>query len=104
MPRSHQVIDLTREYHTRGGDRVILTEFKTRNSCGDILTFPLSGTVFDKDRPRRRRRLLWTLEGRCSVFSPDQNDIVDLPPVLNTAPPPCTDCCGQPLKTPASLA
>jgi hypothetical protein len=84
--------DTTREYKTRRGDRVVLHEFVPRNSPGAIVTFPIKGTIIDKDRPRRKTYNIWTLEGRSDVFGEGPNDIIDMPPVLGTPTPGCVDC------------
>jgi hypothetical protein len=86
--------DTTREYRTRRGDRVVLHDFVTHNSPGALVTFPIKGTFFDKDRPRKKTFNIWTLEGRSDIFGPGPNDIIDLAPVLVSSPPPCLDCAG----------
>lgn len=92
--------DMTREYHTRNGHRVVLDSFKEHNCLGEVLSFPIGGTIFYKDRPRKRARLLWNLQGRAYPLKESPLDLIDLPPVLNAAAPPCMDCCGTPLAPP----
>ena len=84
--------DTTREYHTRAGDRVILHDFVPRNSPGQIVTFPIKGTIHVAGRARKKIYNIWTLEGRSDVFGPGPMDIIDMPPVLRAQVPTCMDC------------
>lgn len=93
--------DTTRTYHTRRGDRVVLHAFVPRNSPGDLVTFPISGTIFYKGRPRKKKFQIWTLEGRADVFRPTGDDLVDLPPTLRAEVPGCIDCAQAPAAVPA---
>ena len=86
--------DTTREYRTRNGDRVILREFVPRNSLGEIVTFPVKGTVHHRGYARKKTAQIWTLEGRAMTHQPHPHDLVDMPPVLRADPPPCLDCVG----------
>lgn len=82
----------TRSYITRSGNRVVLHEFVPRNSNGATVTFPVKGTVIDKDNPRRKHMQIWTLEGRSDVLSLNDDDIIDLPPVLRAETQNCAYC------------
>lgn len=84
--------DTTREYHTRRGDRVVLHDFVPRNSIGQIVTFPIKGTIHFKGRPRKKKYQIWTLEGRACTLQPTDDDLIDLPPVIQAETPPCADC------------
>jgi hypothetical protein len=84
--------DTTREYRTRAGDRVVLHDFVPHNSLGNIVTFPIKGTIIDKDHPRRKKFQIWTTEGRACVFKPSPEDIIDMPPVVLAEACPCADC------------
>ena len=95
--------DTARAYHTRRGDRVVLHDFVPRNRPGDVVTFPIKGTIHYKGRPRKKKYTIWTLEGRASTFKPTGDDIVDLPPVLGADAPGCVDCAGKPLTPVARL-
>jgi hypothetical protein len=84
--------DTTRSYTTRSGDRVVIHEFVLRNSLGNVVTFPIKGTVFAKGRPRKKKMQIWTLEGHAGVLGPQPDDIIDMPPVLQAAVAGCIDC------------
>ena len=100
MTSSQNGPDQTREYRTRGGDRVIINNFNPKNALGNTVSFPISGQVINKDKPRTRRRVLWSLEGRCLPLRLSEHDIIDLPPVLLSPAPHCADCDGQHIRPP----
>lgn len=95
--------DLTREYTTRSGDRVVLHGFVPYNSAGDLVSFPIKGTVIIKDHPRRKRNQIWNLQGRNRPLKEHPFDIMDLPPVLTSPASPCADCVGKPITPPKGL-
>lgn len=95
--------DTTRIYHTRRGDRVVLHEFVPRNAPGELVTFPIKGTILYKGRPRKKKFQIWTLEGRADVLHPTGDDIVDLPPVLGAEVAGCTDCAQTPAAAPTPV-
>lgn len=71
-------IDPAKEYRTRRGKRVICLEIVLHNSCGNEVTFPVKGTIIDREaKPGTREKLrymIWTLDGRSSVFEGDPRD------------------------------
>lgn len=92
MTRTYHGPDTTREYRTRNGDRVVLHEFVPTNFLGELVTFPVKGTVIKKDKPRSKRFNIWTLEGRSMAIGEHTDDIINMPPVLLSPPPGCIDC------------
>lgn len=96
--------DTTRPYQTRRGDRVVIHDFVPRNSPGEIVTFPIKGTIHYKGRARKKKFQIWTLEGRANTFQPTGDDIIDLPPVLRAEAPGCTDCAGKPIAPPKPIS
>lgn len=69
-------VDNTQEYRTRNGDRVVIYDTVLRSSGGPIVTFPVKGTVIDKDHPRRKHMQIWTLDGRADVGRESRDDVV----------------------------
>lgn len=91
-------------FTTRNGHSVTLDSYTERNATGNILSFPLGGTIRFKDRPRKKTRCLWTLSGRARSLGEHPFDLVDFPPMLLQPTPPCMDCCGTPLTPFKSVA
>jgi hypothetical protein len=60
---------------TRAGHTVTLHETVLKNSCGDLVTFPLKGSIRHKNRSRYQ---IWTLDGRADVLNPHRDDIISV--------------------------
>jgi hypothetical protein len=79
-------IDPTKTYKTRKGKRVEHLEIVMHNSCGDEVTFPVKGTIVLKEKPRRTKFTIWTLDGKGGVLpdlfyhagdNPSERDLVE---------------------------
>lgn len=62
------MLDLARPMRTRSGKRVINLVFKPLNDVGDVVTFPIKGSVVVREKPLRLRYATWTEHGAASVF------------------------------------
>jgi hypothetical protein len=70
-------LDTTCKYITRAGHIVTLHETVLKNSCGDLVTFPLKGSVKNPNRPRSQSRYqIWTLDGRANVLGQHPDDLM----------------------------
>jgi hypothetical protein len=69
-------LDTTRKYTTRAGHIVTLHETVLKNSCGDLVTFPVKGSI--KKPNCRSRYQIWTLDGRADVLNPHRDDIISV--------------------------
>lgn len=72
------ITDTSRAYITRRGDRVVIHEVVRKNALGNEVTFPVKGTVINRENPRSKRYEIFTLEGRARVLKEHDNDIVGL--------------------------
>jgi len=72
-----QWIDIAKPYKTQSGKRVIDLNIKLYNRIGNEVTFPVKGTVIVKEKPLRTRYQIWTLDGRSSVLSVSEDDLVE---------------------------
>lgn len=71
-----QWIDTEKTYKTQSGKRVINLEIKLHNGLENEVTFPVKGTVVVREKPLRTRYQIWTLDGRSSVLSQSEDDLV----------------------------
>ena len=69
-------INLSDNYVTREGKRVINLHCVLHNSLGREVTFPIKGTVILKEKPYRTTYTIWTLEGRHGLFGKSKHDLV----------------------------
>lgn len=69
-------IDVDQEYVTKDGKRVINLFKVLHNSCGDEVTFPIKGSVVVREKPRKTRYCIWTLDGRHSTVNESELDLV----------------------------
>jgi hypothetical protein len=60
----------------RSGDTVTFHETVLKNSCGDLVTFPLKGSV--KNHRGESHYQIWTLDGRADVMKPHRDDIISV--------------------------
>jgi hypothetical protein len=76
------MINMDKTYTTRDGREVIIHEVKMHNSAGEIVSFPVKGTIIEVLPSGRRRRTfsIWSLEGRARPLHEHDSDIVDLIP------------------------
>ena len=57
-------IDLSKEYKTVSGKRVILSQIVLYNSLDEEVTFPVKGSVVVSEKPFKTKFSIWTLDGR----------------------------------------
>jgi hypothetical protein len=67
-------LDLTRRYLTRSGHSVTFHEPVLKNSCGELVTFPLKGSV--QNHRGEGHYQIWTLDGRADLKGPHRDDIM----------------------------
>lgn len=70
--------DTRKAYKTRGGDKVIIHEIVMKNAIGETVTFPVKGTIINKENPRKKKYEIFMLDGRTSIFGERKADIVGL--------------------------
>lgn len=71
-------IDINKKYINGKGQTVILHEIVLKNSAGDIVTYPVHGTIIIK-KPRKREYAIWSIEGKANVVWPEpENDLVEV--------------------------
>ena len=65
------MIDSSQEYRTRAGKRVIGLHIVTHNSCGSEVTYPVKGTIIEREAGEGTRELkrfaIWSAEGVSDV-------------------------------------
>jgi hypothetical protein len=72
------VIDLTKKYRTASGKRVILHEIKEKNSAGEVVTFPVKGSIVIKEKPFKTRYDIWRMDGRHLAVGSSLFDLVEV--------------------------
>ena len=70
-------IDPKKQYVTKDGKRIEGLNIVLHNSCGDEVTFPVKGTVILREKPRKTKYTIWTLDGRHSVLESSNLDLVE---------------------------
>lgn len=60
-------IDITKEYKTRDGKRVINLARVDFNSAGHRVTYPIKGTIIVREKPRKTEYAIWSDEGVSDV-------------------------------------
>lgn len=61
------MIDLTKVKTTREGKRVLNLRYVPFNSAGRKVTYPIKGTVIEREKPRKTSYHLWAEDGRSDV-------------------------------------
>jgi hypothetical protein len=61
---------------TRDGKRVILVAYIPTNLRGEFVTFPIKGTIVERERPVKFRYQIWTLDGRAHVLGESPDDLM----------------------------
>ena len=77
------MIDKTKKYMTRNGRPVVIHEVKMTNSNGNIVTFPVKGTIDFSDINGKKKRgskhyCIWTMDGRYDVLKETKLDLVEV--------------------------
>lgn len=77
------MIDITKKYVTRNGRKVTLHEVKPKNSNGNLVTFPVKGTIDFSDINGKKKKgskhyCIWTMDGRYDVMKPTKLDLVEI--------------------------
>lgn len=65
-------------YITRSGKRVIAMELKLYNDQGSEVTFPIKGTIVEREKPLKTRYAIWTLDGRATIWETSQDDLFEV--------------------------
>lgn len=61
------MIDFNKQYKTRSGCRVILHEIKLKNACGADVTYPVKGTIILREKPLKKKNMIWSIDGITDV-------------------------------------
>jgi len=61
------MIDLNKQYQTQDGKRVELHEIVLKNSCGRNVTYPVKGSIFLREKPRKTKYMIWSIDGIVDV-------------------------------------
>ena len=61
------MIDITKNYQTVSGKRVIGLNRVPRNSAGKLVTFPIKGSVVVREKPFKSVYEIWTDDGICDL-------------------------------------
>ena len=51
------------EIRTKGGQRVVGLQYVPRNSCGDMVTYPIKGSIVRCEKPLKLEYNIWSPEG-----------------------------------------
>jgi hypothetical protein len=69
-------ISLNKKYQTISGKEVVLHDIKMKNYAGNIVTFPVKGTIFHSKRKKEYQ--IWTIDGRNQVPGITDKDLVEV--------------------------
>ena len=70
------MLDLSKEYVTRDGYRIIGLVYKPLNSAGQKVTFPYKGSILIPGR-RNLKYNIWKEDGSSDIFNPTRWDLVE---------------------------
>lgn len=56
-------VDSKKQYRTVDGQRVINIHIVPKNSAGNLVTFPVKGSIVISEKPLRFEYAIWTMEG-----------------------------------------
>ena len=59
-------IDINKKY-TCNGKRVINLSYVPYNSCGDLVTYPIKGSIVVREKPLRLQYAIWSIDGSADV-------------------------------------
>ena len=72
-------VDPKKEYITGGGLRVINITIVPRNCIGELVTYPIKGSIVTSEKPLRLSYDIWAMDGRSNVVWPDPlNDLKEV--------------------------
>lgn len=54
------MIDINKSYKTKSGKRVVGLCYKPFNSQGELVTYPIKGSIVEKEKPLRLRYEIWS--------------------------------------------
>jgi hypothetical protein len=69
------------ELRTRNGKRVVNIQYKPYNSSGNLVTFPLKGTIILSEKPLKTTYQIFSIEGKLSLFGDHNHDIMNVPDI-----------------------
>jgi|APSaa5957512622_1039677.scaffolds.fasta_scaffold268593_1 hypothetical protein len=77
-PLPNQIV-LSKQYKTRNGCRVIGLDIKLKNSCGEMVTYPVKGTIILREKPRKTEYMIWSINGVVDVVwgNHSEHDLVE---------------------------
>lgn len=61
------MIDINKSYKTKSGKRVVGLCYKPFNSQGKLVTYPIKGSIVEKEKPLRLRYEIWSENGIVDV-------------------------------------
>ncbi len=64
------LIDIKKNWKTKSGKKVINIQYVPKNSCGDLVTFPIKGSVVIKEKPLKLEYNIWMANGQFDIFDP----------------------------------
>lgn len=71
-------IDINKEY-TCNGKRVIGLQIVLKNSCGDMVTYPVKGSVVLREKPLKMGYSIWSIKGEKDVVWPKiEQDLIEV--------------------------
>lgn len=57
------MVDISKEYTTRNGKRVIGLEINEYNSCGFKVSYPVKGSIVQQEKPLKLEYAIWSIDG-----------------------------------------
>jgi len=77
------MIDKNKIYMTRNGRKVTIHEVKITSENGNLVTFPVKGTIDFSDINGKKKRgskqyCIWTIDGRYDVLKYTKLDLVEV--------------------------
>ena len=72
------MVDITKQYVTRTGKRVINLLYVPFNSVGNRVTYPIKGSVVEREKPLKLRYQVWSVEGNADVLKKSNDDLFEL--------------------------
>lgn len=64
--------------YTSNGKRVVGLSMKLLNDCGREVTFPIKGSIVMREKPRKLKYMIWTLDGRMHVGKSSDYDLIEI--------------------------
>lgn len=74
------MLDLTKQYRTRTGKRVIALQYNPKNWVGNPTTFPIKGSIVVREKPLKLRYQIWCENGKAQIhaFGDHPDDLVEV--------------------------